>query len=127
MLTLTLSIGVAECAHDLSAGVEQALDVVMKVGSLHMPANGFPLGREVLAQPLGSQAIAALSKPYYECVIRAFGTRRCMFESNFPVDKWGISYGVLWNSFKRVASELGLSAEEKRDIFHDTAVRVYRL
>jgi predicted TIM-barrel fold metal-dependent hydrolase len=48
-----------------------------------------------------------------------------MFESNFPVDKVSCAYRVLWNSFKLLAA--GCSAAEKAALFHDTAVRVYRL
>ena len=50
---------------------------------------------------------------------------RCMFESNFPVDKWGVGYRVLWNTFKRIAAKMALSDEEKKLIFHDTAAKVY--
>jgi L-fuconolactonase len=57
--------------------------------------------------------------------IELFGPRRCMFESNFPVDKGMCSYPVLWNAFKRIAS--GASAEEKAALFHDTAARFYNL
>ena len=48
-----------------------------------------------------------------------------MFESNFPVDKTSASYAVLWNSFKRITE--GMSAADKRALYHDTAVRVYRV
>ena len=48
-----------------------------------------------------------------------------MFESNFPVDKRGVGYVVLWNAFKRIAA--GYSDDEKRDLFHDTAARAYRI
>jgi L-fuconolactonase len=48
-----------------------------------------------------------------------------MFESNFPVDSVSCSYGVLWNSFKRLAA--GFSTDEKAALFHDNAARVYRL
>jgi predicted TIM-barrel fold metal-dependent hydrolase len=48
-----------------------------------------------------------------------------MFESNFPVDRVSCSYSVLWNSFKRVAD--GYGEKERHALFHDTAVRVYRL
>ena len=60
----------------------------------------------------------------YHC-IEQFGPDRCLFESNFPVDKVSVSYHVLWNAFKRIAS--GCSAEEKAKLFHDTAARVYRI
>jgi predicted TIM-barrel fold metal-dependent hydrolase len=48
-----------------------------------------------------------------------------MFESNFPVDKSACSYTVLWNAFKRIAADF--SRDEKASLFHDTAVRIYRL
>ncbi|UCH43131.1 MAG: amidohydrolase family protein, partial [Dehalococcoidales bacterium] len=57
--------------------------------------------------------------------IEKFGVDRCMFESNFPVDKASYSYTVMWNAFKRIARDF--SAAEKAALFHDTAVRVYRL
>jgi predicted TIM-barrel fold metal-dependent hydrolase len=57
--------------------------------------------------------------------MECFGPERCMFESNFPVDKASVSYGVLWNAFKKLAA--GCSESEKAALFHDTATRVYRL
>jgi predicted TIM-barrel fold metal-dependent hydrolase len=48
-----------------------------------------------------------------------------MFESNFPVDGASCSYAVLWNAFKRIAADA--SPVEKAALFHDTAVRGYRL
>ncbi len=98
-------------------------NVFMKLGGLAMPFAGFenmsPDSR------LGSEALAALWKPYIETCIEAFGPSRCMFESNFPVDKYGADYDVLWNALKRLAS--GASAQEKRDLFAGTAARFYRL
>ncbi|MBT5809742.1 MAG: amidohydrolase family protein, partial [Rhodospirillaceae bacterium] len=61
----------------------------------------------------------------YHTAIEHFGPDRCMFESNFPVDKVSCSYPVLWNAFKRIAKDY--SADEKAQLFHDAAVRVYRL
>jgi predicted TIM-barrel fold metal-dependent hydrolase len=57
--------------------------------------------------------------------IEAFGADRCMFESNFPVDKITTGYGVLWNAFKRIAH--GASEAEKAALFSGTARRIYRL
>jgi predicted TIM-barrel fold metal-dependent hydrolase len=48
-----------------------------------------------------------------------------MFESNFPVDRWGCDYATLWNAFKRIAA--GASDSEKADLFAGTARRFYRL
>ncbi|MBT5109240.1 MAG: amidohydrolase family protein, partial [Rhodospirillaceae bacterium] len=64
-------------------------------------------------------------RPYYETVIEHFGPGRCMFESNFPVDKISCAYNVLWNAFKRVAKDY--SAGDRAMLFHDTAARIYRL
>ena len=63
--------------------------------------------------------------PYFLHCIECFGVERCMFESNFPVDKVSCSYAVLWNSFKRVTAEF--TEAERAALFHDTAQRVYRL
>jgi predicted TIM-barrel fold metal-dependent hydrolase len=60
-----------------------------------------------------------------ETCIEAFGVRRCMFESNFPVDKISAPYAVYWNAFKRLAA--GASADDKAALFRDTAMRFYRL
>ncbi|MCZ6854067.1 MAG: amidohydrolase family protein [Gammaproteobacteria bacterium] len=79
------------------------------------------------AAPIGSEEVCELLFPYYQYVIDAFGPDRCMFESNFPVDKECISYRTLWNAFKRIAGRLGLSESEKAAIFGRTAARVYRL
>jgi predicted TIM-barrel fold metal-dependent hydrolase len=48
-----------------------------------------------------------------------------MFESNFPVDKVSFSHHILFNAFKRVSQ--GYSAAERAALFHDTAVRAYRI
>ncbi|MDE0054123.1 MAG: amidohydrolase family protein [Gammaproteobacteria bacterium] len=77
--------------------------------------------------PLGSEELCELLFPYYQYVIEAFGVERCMFESNFPVDKESISYRTLWNLVKRIAARLGLSDSEKATMFSGTAARVYRL
>ena len=57
--------------------------------------------------------------------IEQFGADRCMFESNFPVDRMSCSYAVLWNGFKRMTADR--SDAERAALFHDTATRVYRL
>ena len=98
-------------------------NVVVKLGGLNMPRNGF--GWEKRDRPPTSQELAEATSHYYLHAIERFGPERCMFESNFPVDKVSCSYRVLWNAFKRIAA--GFSAAEKRALFHDTATRVYRL
>ena len=77
--------------------------------------------------PIGSEELFELLYPYYIYAIEAFGPDRCMFESNFPVDKECVSYRTLWNAFKRIAAKAGLSEAEKTLMFSGTAARVYRL
>lgn len=98
-------------------------NVSIKLGGLGMVVCGFGFHEQPRAPT--SQQLAEAWKPYIEVCIEAFGTRRCMFESNFPVDKLSGSYPVYWNAFKRLAA--GCSADEKADLFRDTARRFYRL
>ena len=79
------------------------------------------------ASPIGSEELCELLYPYYLYAIEAFGPERCMFESNFPVDKECVSYRTIWNTFKRIAAKAGLSEAEKTAMFSGTAARVYRL
>jgi L-fuconolactonase len=98
-------------------------NVVAKIGGINMDVNGY--GWHERPTPPTSQELCEATRRWYEHMIETFGTKRCMFESNFPVDKLSCSYTVLWNSFKRLAE--GWSDSEKADLFHDTAARVYRL
>lgn len=56
---------------------------------------------------------------------KIFGANRCMFGSNFPIEKLWTSYGDLFDAFRQGASRLSKSAQSA--IFTDTAARVYRL
>ena len=79
-----------------------------------------------MSEPRASSAtLAAQWKPYLDTCIEAFGPRRCMYESNFPVDIGSCDYDVLWNTFKVLSA--GHSADDKTALFNDTARRVYRL
>jgi predicted TIM-barrel fold metal-dependent hydrolase len=98
-------------------------NVVVKLGGIAMPINGF--GWHKRQEPPTSVELATAQAPYHEVCIERFGPERCMFESNFPVDRVSCSYAVLWNAFKRIAS--GASPAEKAALFHDTAARVYRV
>lgn len=95
----------------------------LKLGGLAMNVNGFGYHHEVL--PPSSGEMAKAWRPYVETAVELFGARRCMFESNFPVDKGMCSYPVLWNAFKRIAAHC--SADEKAQLFHGTAQRFYNL
>lgn len=98
-------------------------NVHVKLGGLGMRINGF--GFESGELPPSSAQLAAAWRPWIETCIEAFGAERCMFESNFPVDKGSYSYATGWNAFKRLTS--GCSATERQLLFEGTARRVYRL
>ena len=98
-------------------------NVHVKLGGMGMKMFGFDFHQGETAP--SSEQLAAAWRPYVETCIAAFGPKRAMFESNFPVDKVSYGYGVYWNACKRLAK--GMSPAEKADLFHGTASRFYRL
>jgi predicted TIM-barrel fold metal-dependent hydrolase len=98
-------------------------NVSLKLGGMMMRLAAYDYRTE--PKPPTSTQLASLWKPYFETGIELFGPSRCLFESNFPVDKMGIGYAGLFNALKRIAS--GASADEKKALFSGTAKRVYRL
>ena len=98
-------------------------NVVVKVGGLGMRLFGFKV--QDAPEPPTGQQLADLWRPYVETSIEAFGANRCMFESNFPVDKGSCGYASLWNAFKILST--GASRADRAALFSGTAARVYRL
>ena len=98
-------------------------NVKIKVGGMGMAVFGF--GFEQRDTPPSSAALAQAWKPYIETCIEIFGPQRCMFESNFPVDKQSCGYTELWNAFKLVTRSL--SASERASLFSQTALNTYRI
>lgn len=98
-------------------------NVNIKLGGLGMPLGLYEFYKQ--PAPPSSETLAKAYRPWIETCIELFGAERCMFESNFPVDKITSGFGVLWNAFKRLAA--GASAAEKTALFSGTASRVYRL
>ena len=98
-------------------------NVSAKLGGLGMPFTN--LGLHDGPEPPSSEQLATAARPYFETCIAAFGPDRCMFESNFPVDKESFSYAVYWNACKRLTQ--GASAAERAALFSGSAARFYRL
>lgn len=98
-------------------------NVVVKLGGLGMRLPGF--GFEQRDRAPSSAELAEAWRPWMEHCMTSFGAARCMFESNFPVDKGGYAYGTGWNAMKRIAAKA--SADEKADLFWRSAARFYRL
>jgi predicted TIM-barrel fold metal-dependent hydrolase len=105
------------------AAVAQCPNVILKLGGVGQVRFGFDW--HTRAKPIGSEELAAALSPLMHYCIEQFSPERCMFESNFPVDKISYSYNVVYNAFKRLSQ--GYSATERAAMFHDNAVRVYRI
>ena len=98
-------------------------NVSVKLGGMFMRLATFDyLNIDV---PANSEVLAGCLGPYMSTCIELFGADRCMFESNFPVDKMATGYAVLWNAYKRITA--GATPSEKLALYAGTARRVYRL
>ena len=98
-------------------------NVVLKLGGIAMPMMA---GNWLKAsKPPSSAELAGYWAPHVRWCIETFGPDRCMFESNFPMDRVTCSYRVLWNAFKRIVSDA--SEAEKAALFRNTARQVYGL
>ena len=125
-----------EASEEEIAAWQKAIDsvaacsnTVMKLGGAQMRVGDWEPAyhMHIADSPWSSDRFLDTLFSRYQYAIVAFGPERCMFESNFPVDKDCISYGTLWNLFKKMANKLGLSESEKRAIFSGTAAKAYRL
>ena len=105
------------------AALAGAPNVVVKLGGVGMKPYGS--GWSDRATPATSDEIVAEWGDAIRHIIEAFGADRCMFESNFPVDKVSFSYRVLWNAFKKMTADL--PAVDRTQLFAGTARRVYGL
>jgi predicted TIM-barrel fold metal-dependent hydrolase len=105
------------------AAIARCENVVAKLGGMAMPDNGF--GWHTAERPPTSDEFVAAQGRYYHHTIECFGPERCMFESNFPMDRMSLSYPVLWNAYKKIGARY--SDAEQDALFAGTARRVYGL
>jgi predicted TIM-barrel fold metal-dependent hydrolase len=98
-------------------------NVMCKIGGFGLPFWGF--GFEGRSEPIGYLELAHAWRPYVELSIDAFGSDRCMMESNYPPDGRSCGYVPLWNALKHIVRSY--TPEEKGALFHGTAARVYRI
>ena len=85
-------------------------NVVIKISGLGMAPGG---------------TTEAMSRRLIEETLEFFGSERCLFASNFPVDRLWTDYGTLWGLFRDVVSSL--SEDEQRAVLRGNAERVYRI
>ena len=123
-------IGIGSYAGRSVAGWRSALEQLAAFPNLHVKLGGLGMalagyGFHTREAPPSSDELAAAWAPAMSTCVDLFGPGRCMFESNFPVDKAACSYGVIWNAFKKIAARY--SEAERDDLFRATASRFYRL
>ena len=100
-------------------------NVYVKLSGILMPCTGIGRFHEREMPPTSDEVVEVVL-PYFQHVIEQFGVDRCMFASNFPVDKVSCSYRVLFNAFKKICNKMGLSQEQKTLLFHGNALKIYR-
>lgn len=98
-------------------------NVHMKLGGMGMPVFGNDL--HLRGEPADSQTLATTWKPVTETCVELFGAERCMFESNFPVDKQAYGYSEVWNAFKRLTH--AWPTADRALLFKGTAAQFYRM
>ena len=77
-----------------------------------------------IGQPAAAWTVEA-NRDIVRTVIDLFGAKRCMFASNFPVDSLCASFDAIYAGFDQITK--GFFEEERRALFHDNAVRIYRM
>ena len=98
-------------------------NINVKLGGLGMAVNGAKFHNSKF--PPNSVQLSDVWKPWIYETIDMFGFDRCMFESNFPVDKGSCSYGALWNAFKIIAKDM--SDDEINKLFSKNAAKIYKI
>jgi len=109
----------AEYLCDADSGHYIVATVFMECGTHYRDAGPSQL------RCVGETEFAAATRDQFLCAIELFTPARCMFESNFPIDRQVTSHRALWNGFKRLSAQF--SRSERASLFHDTAARAYSI
>ncbi len=107
------------------------LSAVAKCPNVWLKVGGFAISRLAIVdargldRPPSSAEVADLCRPWVEHCLAEFGAGRCMFGSNFPVDKVAMPLLTLVNAMKRLTAHL--PAAEQQQFFAGNARQVYRI
>lgn len=107
------------------AAVAENRNVWLKLSGLLMPIVGF--GYHERDTPPSHQELVDVMAPHIAKGIELFGADRCMFASNFPMDKVSADYSAVFDAYLAIADGLGLGAEANEKLFAGTASNFYRL
>ncbi len=107
----------ADRSPEAMTGWHAAINRAASAPRMSMKISGF--GFKGAGWPLDQQ------RPIIAALIDAFGPKRCMFASNFPVDGLTGSFDTIFSGFKAATTDL--TRAERALLFHDNAVRIYRL
>jgi L-fuconolactonase len=99
-------------------------NVMLKLGGIGME-RVFGMNWSQQERPPTSDMVAERWRDEIRFCIDTLGPSRCMFESNFPIDRLAVGYTVLWNAFQKMASPY--TNEEQDALFSKTACRAYGL
>jgi predicted TIM-barrel fold metal-dependent hydrolase len=99
------------------AGWREAMHVVAQVANVFLKISG-------LGQP-GKPWTLAENGPIIRDAIAIFGVERCMFASNYPVDKLCAPFETIFAGFRAAVSDR--PASDQRKLFAENAIRIYRL
>jgi predicted TIM-barrel fold metal-dependent hydrolase len=105
------------------AALADCPNVLVKLSGLGMRLSG--LGFDERAQPPSSEDLAAVWRPWMMTALELFGPSRCMWGSNFPVDKGSYSYGIGLNAIKRLLTDA--TPDDRQDVLWRTAARHYNI
>ncbi len=101
----------------------QIPNLKIKIGGFGLVVLGYDF--HLRPDPPTSDELASSWKDYILATIDAFGVNRCMFESNFPVDKGMFSYASMWNAYKKIVWQF--TQQEKDYLFYKTAAQTYSI
>lgn len=110
----------AEWYEDL-ASVATIDHVQLKLSGLFMPIVGF--NYHLRKTPPSLNEVVDAIAPHVEFALKQFGVERCMFASNFPMDKVSLSFEMLYDAYFKIVENY--SEADQRKLFYDNALAFY--
>lgn len=103
----------------------EAEHVRLKLSGLFMPVVGW--NYQNWSQPLSVQQIVDVIGPHIRFAIETFGVERCMFATNFPLDRALIPFERYYDAYFKIVATMDAGREAKQKLFHDNAAEFYNI